>query len=145
ADRSLRATDYSIFVQDDWKISRRWTLNLGLRYELDMPAYDTRGRLSTFDPSLYKPRLAVDNRGNPVGPPVGGFVQAGNVIPQYDRADVPNVGKRVFTSVDPNNFGPRVGFAYSPFDSGRLTLRSGYGIFYSRPSAIHIINTIHSP
>jgi len=87
----------------------------------------------------------VDASGNPVGPPAGGFVQAGNVIPQYDLPDVPNVGKRVFTSVDPNNFGPRAGFAYSPFDSGRLTLRGGYGIFYSRPSAVHITNTINSP
>jgi len=143
--RSLRAADYSLFLQDDWKLSQKLTLNLGLRYELDLPPYETRGALATFDPALYQPRMEVDASGNPVGPPVGGFVQAGNVIPQYDLADVPNVGKRVLTSVDPNNFGPRVGFAYSPFDSGRLTLRGGYGIFYSRPSAIHINNTINAP
>ena len=143
--RFLRAADYSLFLQDDWKLSQKLTLNLGLRYELDLPPYETRGALSTFDPALYQPRMEVDASGNPVGPPVGGFVQAGNVIPQYDLADVPNVGKRVFTSVDPNNFGPRVGFAYSPFDSGRLTLRGGYGIFYSRPSTIHITNTINAP
>lgn len=135
----------SLFLQDDWKLSPRLTLNLGLRYELDLPPYETRGALAIFDPALYQPRMEVDAIGNPVGPPVGGFVQAGNVIPQYDRADVPKVGKRIFTSVDPNNFGPRVGFAYSPFDSGRLTLRSGYGIFYSRPSAMHLSNTINSP
>ncbi|MCM3874138.1 MAG: TonB-dependent receptor, partial [Pyrinomonadaceae bacterium] len=134
-----------LFLQDDWKLSQKLTLNLGLRYELDLPPYETRGALATFDPALYQPRMEVDASGNPVGPPVGGFVQAGNVIPQYDLADVPNVGKRVFTSVDPNNLGPRVGFAYSPFDSGHLTVRGGYGIFYSRPSAIHLINTTNSP
>ncbi|HXI93540.1 MAG TPA: TonB-dependent receptor [Blastocatellia bacterium] len=143
--RFLRAADYSLFFQDDWKLSQKLTLNFGLRYELDLPPYETRGALTTFDPALYQPRMEVDASGNPVGPPAGGFVQAGNVIPQYDLADVPNVGKRVFTSVDPNNFGPRLGFAYSPFDSGRLAVRGGYGIFYSRPSAIHASNTINSP
>jgi hypothetical protein len=143
--RFLRTTNYSLFLQDDWKLSQKLTLNLGLRYELNLPPYETRGAIGTFDPALYQPRMEVDANGNPVGPPAGGFVQAGNVIPRYDLADVPNVGKRVFTSVDPNNFGPRVGFAYSPFDSGHLTLRGGYGIFYSRPSTTHINNTINGP
>src|SRR5207237_949189 len=87
----------------------------------------------------------VDSNGNPTGPPVGGFVQAGNVIPQFDLSDVPNVGKRLLTSVDPNNFAPRVGFAYSPLTSGRLVVRGGYGIFYSRPSTIYIGFTLISP
>jgi hypothetical protein len=67
------------------------------------------------------------------------------VIPQYDLPDVPNVGRRVFTNVDPNNFGPRLGLAYAPFASGRLTLRGGYGIYYSRPATTHINFTINSP
>ncbi|MBA2705627.1 MAG: TonB-dependent receptor, partial [Blastocatellia bacterium] len=143
--RFLRAADYSLFLQDDWKLSQKLTLNLGLRYELDLPPYETRGALATFDPALYQPRMEVDASGNPVGPPIGGFVQAENVIPQYDLQEVPNVGKRVVTSVDPNNFGPRVGFAYSPLDTGRLVVRGGYGIFYSRPSTAYINNTISSP
>ncbi len=138
SDRSLRATDHSFFVQDDWKISPKLTLNLGLRYELDMPPYDTRGRNVNFDPALYKPRLAVGSSGNPIGPPIAGFVQAGNVITPYDLPDVPNVGKRIVRSVDPNNFAPRVGFAYSPLDSGHLIVRGGYGIFYSRVSFIYV-------
>ncbi len=97
-DRSLRANDYDFFLQDDWKLSGKLTLNLGLRYELDLPPFDTRGRLSTFDPALYKPRLTV-LAGVPQGPPVGGFVQAGNAIRQYDLAEVPNVGKRVLRSI----------------------------------------------
>jgi hypothetical protein len=143
--RNLRATDYDFFIQEDWKFSRRWTFNLGLRYELDMPAYDTRGRNMDFDPALYKPRLAVGSNGNPIGPPIGGFVQAGNVIPQYDLPDVPNVGKRILKSIDPNNFAPRIGFAYSPLDSGRLVVRGGYGIFYSRISITHLSTAIQLP
>jgi hypothetical protein len=143
--RFLRTADYSLFLQEDWKISERLTLHVGLRYELNLPPYETRGALATFDPALYRPRIEVDASGDPVGPPAGGFVQAGNVIPQYDLANVPNVGRRVFTSVDPNNLGPRVGFAYSPFDAGRLILRAGAGTYYSRPSTVHVNNTINAP
>ncbi|HEX8139645.1 MAG TPA: TonB-dependent receptor [Pyrinomonadaceae bacterium] len=143
-NRSLRAHDYNFFVQDDWKVTPKLTLNLGLRYELDMPPYDTRGRIATFDPSLYVPRpLAV--AGTPIGPPIGGYVQAGNVIPEYDLPGVPNVDKRVVNSVDPNNFAPRVGFAYSPLDSGRMVVRGGYGIFYSRTSFQYITLNVIAP
>jgi hypothetical protein len=144
--RSLRTTDYNFFVQDDWKFSQKLTLNIGLRYELDLPAYDTQGRITTFDPALYRPRLVCcTNNGNPIGPPISGFVQAGNVIPQYDLLEVPNVGKRVVTSIDPNNFAPRIGFAYSPLNSGRLVVRAGYGIFYSRTATTHLGNAITLP
>ncbi|HEX3084258.1 MAG TPA: carboxypeptidase regulatory-like domain-containing protein, partial [Pyrinomonadaceae bacterium] len=142
-ERFLRAADYSFFFQDDWRVSRRLTVNLGLRYELDLPPYETRGALSTFDPALYQPRMQVDGSGNPVGPPLGGFVQAGNVIPQFDLASVPNVSKRILNSVDPNNVAPRVGFAYSPRDS--LVVRGGYGIYYSRPSTAYIGTAINAP
>jgi hypothetical protein len=131
-DRSQRAWDYNFFVQDDWKVSPRLTANLGLRYELDLPVYDTRGRLSTFDPALYVPRQQVDQMGSPIGPPIGGFVQAGNVIPSFSLPGVPHVSKYVVRSIDPNNFAPRIGFAYSPLGSNRVAARGGYGIYYSR-------------
>ena len=143
-DRNLRTTDSSFFIQDDWKLSPRWTINLGLRYELDLPFYDTRGRISTFDPTLYKPRMQVNSGGNPIGPPIGGFVQAGNVISEYDLPEAPNVGKHVIRSIDPNNFAPRLGFVYSPLASSRLVLRGGYGIFYSRGSS-GPLNNLQTP
>ena len=130
-DRSQRAWDYNFFAQDDWKVSSQLTLNLGLRYELDLPVYDTRGRLSTFDPALYAPRQQVQG-GSPVGPPIGGFVQAGNVIPSLSLSSVPHVSKYVVRSIDPNNLAPRIGFSYSPLRSSRLAVRGGYGIYYSR-------------
>jgi len=134
SDRGQRAWDYNFFLQDDWKTSSRLTLNLGMRYELDLPVFDTRGRLSTFDPGLYRPRLQVDANGLPVGPPVAGFVQAGNVIPSFDLPDVPNVSNSLLKSTDLHNLAPRLGFAYSLLGSGRIIVRGGYGIFHSRPT-----------
>ena len=128
-DRSQRAWDYNFFVQDDWKLSYSLTLNLGLRYELDLPVYDTLGRLTTFDPALYVPRV---QDGAPIGPPAGGFVQAGNAVSSFALPSVTKVSKYVIRSIDPNNFAPRIGFAYSPVPSGRLIVRGGYGVYYSR-------------
>jgi hypothetical protein len=133
----MRSTDYHVFVQDDWRVTPRLTLNLGLRYELDLPPYDTNGRYSSFEPALYRPRLETAD-GLPVGPPIGGIVQAGNPTPSYDLPDVPNVGKRLVKSLDPNNLGPRFGFAWSPLNSARLAIRGGYGVFYARPAFVSL-------
>ena len=142
--RNLSSQDYSSFFQDNWRITRNLTLNLGLRYELDLPPVDSLGRIGAFDPALYKPRMEMDGNGIPVGPPIGGLVQAGNVIPEYDLPDVPNVGKYVIRSIDPNNFAPRLGFAYS-VPAARLAVRGGYGIYYSRPSMNFIGLTLNVP
>jgi hypothetical protein len=131
--RTLRSWDYNFFAQDDWKVSRKLTVNFGLRYELDTPPYDTQGRLATFDPSLYKPSPLTAG-GVPVGPPIAGYVQAGNVSKQFNSADIPKVGKYVIKSIDPNNLAPRIGFASSPLASDHLVIRGGYGIYYSRTS-----------
>jgi len=127
--RSQRAWDYNFFAHDDWKVSPSLTVNLGLRYELDLPIYDTLGRLTTFDPTLYAPRV---QNGTPIGPPVGGFVQAGNVISNFGLPSTAKGSEYVIRSIDPNNFGPRIGLAYSPARSGRLIVRGGYGVYYSR-------------
>ncbi len=67
------------------------------------------------------------------------------MIPEYDLASVPNVEDRVVRSKDPNNFAPRVGFAYSPLDSNRLVFRGGYGIFYSRTSFQYVTLNVIAP
>jgi hypothetical protein len=51
----------------------------------------------------------------------------------------------MLTSIDPNNFAPRFGFAYSPLDSGRLVIRGGYGIFHSRSSLIYLVVGTNAP
>lgn len=89
------------FAQDDWRASRRLTLNLGLRYDLLAPPHEANDRLANYDPSTMK------------------LVIPGNGVP----------GATVDT--DKNNFGPRVGLAYDLTGDGKTVLRGGYGVFYS--------------
>jgi hypothetical protein len=127
--RGWRSFDYNVFAQDDWRIASRLTLNLGVRYELNLPVADSRGRLATFDPALYEPRMQVNLNG-PIGPPVGGFIQAGNVIPQFDAQGIPKGTNTLLHSVDPHNIAPRLGFAAEV--TTRFAIRGGYGLYYSR-------------
>ncbi len=138
-----RAFDYNFFAQDDWRISSRLTLNLGVRYELDLPVYDSRGRLVTFDRGLYHPRMQVNSAGVPVGPPVGGFVQAGNVSPQLRVDQLPKGEDSLLRSISPNNVAPRVGFAVAV--TKRLVTRGGYGLFHSRPTFQYPSATVTLP
>ena len=129
-DRSLRTNDFGAFIQDDFKVNNRLTLNLGLRYDLFTFPRDIRGRLVNFIPEQFRAGTAVA----PAGPP-NGIVQAGNgTLP-----GVPTVGDTLIPT-DRNNFAPRVGFAYRLTDSDSLVLRGGYGIYYDRPST-RLINT----
>jgi hypothetical protein len=72
----FKTTDYHLFAQDDWRITSKLTLNLGLRYELDPPPYEVQGRIGGFDPELYRPPSQVDENGFPVGQslPLRGFL-----------------------------------------------------------------------
>jgi Carboxypeptidase regulatory-like domain/TonB dependent receptor len=101
------------YVQDDFKVSSRLTLNLGLRYEVETGRSEREDRLSWFDPSAASP---IASR---VGLPAlrGGLKFAGvdgNPRRQKDT--------------DFNNFGPRVGFAYTL--DPKTVMRGGYGVFY---------------
>jgi hypothetical protein len=129
-DRSLRTNDFAAFIQDDYKVNDRLTLNLGLRYDLFTFPRDIRGRLVNFIPEQFH----AGTTATPAGPP-NGIVQAGNgTLP-----GVPTVGDTLIPT-DKNNFAPRVGFAYRLTNSDSLVLRGGYGVYYDRPST-RLINT----
>jgi outer membrane receptor protein involved in Fe transport len=133
-----RANDFSAFFQDDWKVTPRLTLNLGLRYDYFGPTTETQGHFVGFDPSQAVttplPSTAIPG-GCITGLPTcgsvvtGGFVQAGNGnLPGF-----PKVSDGLVSS-DYKNFGPRIGFAYQLTDSGKYVLRGGYGLFFDRPN-----------
>jgi outer membrane receptor protein involved in Fe transport len=122
-DRMDRLTDLALFVQDDWKVSSRLTINAGLRWDyLGFPA-DKLGRNGRFDTRLYVP------------PPAGGSTSAGFVqssTSQKPLAGIPKVSPTLVDNDPTRNFAPRFGIAYRVTD--RLAVRGGYGIYFDRLS-----------
>jgi hypothetical protein len=105
---TLQQYIYNGYVQDDWKVSGKLTLNLGLRYEVPTPFFEEFDRISNFvleDGPCHLQLIQVADRG---------------------RCGV----GRSLTHTDTNNFAPRVGLAYQI--SGRTVIRSGFGVFYGR-------------
>lgn len=148
-DKSFRFQDFGFYVADDWKISRKLSVNLGLRYELFMWPTEREGRIGNFDLDPFLPCFAATGGSTALcDNPSPGFLVPSNVaatgVQIVDTAiGVTQVAsnKHTLNGQDLNNFAPRVGVAYSVND--RLVIRGGYGLFYDRPSAA-FINTVFS-
>jgi len=125
---SLRA--YGVYVQDQWRVNSRLTVNVGLRYENQRPATERHNRLTFFDTTVVNP---ISSAFSP---------QYGETIAQVFGH--PLVGGFEYTGVGgngryqwyPNNhdFAPRAGIAYKITD--KLVARMGAGIFFLPPSAL---------
>jgi hypothetical protein len=123
--RDTRSLYHGVFVQDDWKVNSRLTLNLGLRYEYEGAPYDANNaNVRGFDPTatlaVTGPARAAYAR-NPIAElPVGQFNPVGGVNFAGD-------GNRGFWNVDKNNWQPRISAAYQIND--KTVLRGGWAIY----------------
>ena len=120
------------YFQDDWKVSSKLTVNLGIRYDVDIPRTERYNRLSYFDISAPSP--------------LQGMVQSSAVCPNCGdlRGAMEFVGTpgaaygRHQTPTDMHDWGPRVGFAYNIFQ--KTVIRGAYGVMYA-PSMLQAAGT----
>ncbi len=126
-----RAKSLEPYIQDDWRVTKRLTLNLGLRISLFNTYHEKYLRAYNFDPRRYDPSKAplIDTDGSITG-------AAGNLIPgtgdpftglvQCGAGGVPSgcMTGHIF------NPAPRFGFAYDPFGDGKTAIRGAYGMFF---------------
>ncbi len=111
---STQSTYWAIYFADDWKLNSKLTLNLGIRYELEVPRIERYNRVNVFDPLVASPLAGPSGLSGLTGglqfAGVGGFSRQ-----QFDT--------------DKNNIAPRFGFAYQPLKN--TVIRGGGGIFFA--------------
>jgi hypothetical protein len=138
-DKSFRMQDMSFFFADDWRVSQRLTLNLGVRWDWYGWPTEKNGRIGNVD---FEAITNFDN-------PVNAFIVPANVqntgfvaIDSAIATSIKATNNHTLKGQDLNNFAPRFGFAYSVGETG-FVVRGGYGIFFDRPSAA-FMNTVFS-
>ncbi len=133
------------YINDDWKLSQKLTINLGLRYSFLPSVTDLNNTLLAFNPTLFNaadaPTILPDGTMDTAGAINAGNYANGLVFPKgaactYAQANALFAQCSPYGAyVNPNNkwnFGPRLGFAYNPDGRGVTSIRGGFGIFYDR-------------
>ena len=115
----VRQRYIALFIQDDWKVRPKLTLNLGLRYEIWTPRFERNDLQANFVPGLNK--MIFPKNKIPAA------------VPPSITANIPGgVGERTLVKTGKNNFAPRIGLAYQL--RRRTVLRAGGGVFFASPA-----------
>ncbi|MDQ6666172.1 MAG: TonB-dependent receptor, partial [Acidobacteriota bacterium] len=113
--KRVDGTLWSLYVQDNWRLSPNLTVNMGIRWDPDFPYTEKDGRVPCFQPGAKSTRFP----NAPVGLIFGG------------KNPDPGCPAESGYKRDLGNFGPRLGFAYRMGNAGKSALRGGFGMFYT--------------
>jgi hypothetical protein len=139
-----RMRNANIFVQDDWKVTSKLTVNLGVRWEYNGTLSDVYGNLTNIWTSELR-KVPVP----PSGPENSVAAFTGYVVPKnhLEHYPAPPAGVRVFNGnfvssngIPKDIFGPRIGFAWQA--TNRLVIRGGFGIFYDRIGSDKFVHAV---
>ena len=142
---------YAVFGQDDWKLTSRLTLNLGLRYELHPPIHETHYNTATFQPD-YSAQIGgqsvtgavIVSNAQAASQASSAFLAAIAPTPLLtaSQAGIPT-GLRY---TDKTDWGPRIGFAWQPFGNGKTAVRGGWGRYIESPLGFSLVSgwAVHS-
>ncbi|MGD0939829.1 MAG: TonB-dependent receptor [Terracidiphilus sp.] len=135
---------YAVFAQDDWKVTPKLTLNLGMRYELHPPIRDTNSNTAVFEPNY-----SATANGQPVS---GAVVVPNETAKSFTSTEFANAiyPTPIMTAAedgipealrytDHTDWGPRIGFAWRPFGNDKTVVRGGWGRFIETPLGFSLV------
>jgi hypothetical protein len=131
----LRYKIFEPYFQDDWRITPRVTLNLGLRVSLYGTVYDNKKQAYNFDPAKYQNGVTTLNADGSVNSLLINNVPNG--IVQCGAGGVPTGCAKGHLF----NPAPRIGFAWDPHGDGKTAIRGGYGIFFEHTNGNEAVAT----
>lgn len=143
------------FAQDTWRITRRLTLDYGMRFQILGPVYSQDATLGIFDKAAYDPNKAgqllyptlLNGQKASIDPATGAtypYARQGTFdAATYPQGGVPFSGivqhKTNLFATPPLQFGPRIGLAWDVFGDGKMAVRGGFGMFYGRAFGVDTI------